>query len=110
MQLTYRGINYTAQKQETIGAKIPTDKTSEVSSASPSDRALSLDKHLANGKENNKIIQIKPIHYYTYRGVSYTKNLIFDTHTHSLLDIDRQWIVSKKFGLECILISHPTQI
>ncbi|MEM8829912.1 MAG: hypothetical protein AAGE96_11200 [Cyanobacteria bacterium P01_G01_bin.19] len=85
MQLIYRGIKYTAQKQEMTRAT-----ALEVPSTSSGDRARSLDKHLAGSKDNNKVIQIKPIHYYTYRGVSYTKNLIFDTHTNSLLDIDRQ--------------------
>ncbi|MGD1918751.1 MAG: DUF4278 domain-containing protein [Pleurocapsa sp.] len=77
MKLTYRGINYKAPKQE-----VKTDLI---------DNIVSLEKYLTEDtKKSNKDIQVKPIHYYTYRGVSYTKNLVFDNHTKFLLDIDRK--------------------
>ncbi len=77
MKLTYRGINY---KSEITEAENQSPKTE-----------AAFDKYrLGNAQDSNKIILIRPIHYYTYRGVSYTKNLIFDTQTKFLLDIDRQ--------------------
>lgn len=78
MKLTYRGINYQAQKPE------------NQSNLSECDAGL-LDKHLTKNLENsNRVIQIKPIYYYTYRGVSYTKNLFFDTDNQLLIDVDRK--------------------
>ncbi len=76
MKLTYRGINYKAQKQE-VQADLPENR-------------IVLEQHLIDSTEENKVIQIKPIHYYTYRGVSYTKNLFFDGDTKALLNIDRK--------------------
>ena len=77
MKLTYRGIDYKIQQQEVEPQKLE--------SANP------LSKYLvSNHRDGNKIILVRPIHYYTYRGVSYTKNLIFDSHTKLLLDVDRQ--------------------
>lgn len=77
MKLTYRGINYKSKKTaiETKPLKkgIPTAKY-----------------RLSNHQDSNKVILIRPIHYFTYRGVSYTKQLIFDTQTKFLLDIDRE--------------------
>ncbi len=77
MKLTYRGIDYKSQKQEVDPKQLPS--------------AISFSKYLvSNHCDSNKVILVRPIHYYTYRGVSYTKNLIFDSHTKLLLDIGRQ--------------------
>ena len=77
MKLTYRGINYKSRKTaidpKHLGGGIPTTKY-----------------RLSNHQDSNKVILIRPIHYFTYRGVSYTKQLIFDNRTKFLLDIDRQ--------------------
>lgn len=77
MKLTYRGINYkskkTAIEPKRFEKGIPTAKY-----------------RLSNHQDSNKVILIRPIHYFTYRGVSYTKQLIFDTQTKFLLDIDRE--------------------
>ena len=91
MKLTYRGINYRITPQE-------------VEPEQPQD-AIALDKQLESDKtntqsrnsspkiqdscNNRQLILIRPIHYYTYRGVSYTKNLTFDNRSKNLLDIDR---------------------
>lgn len=77
MKLTYRGIDYKLQKTEVESQQ--------------HDCEVASDKYcLNNAQANKKIILIRPIHYYTYRGVSYTKNLVFDTQNQLLLDIDRQ--------------------
>lgn len=76
MKLTYRGIKYKAQQQE--------------AESSMSNSFISLNRCFAGDMEDNKVIQIKPIHYFTYRGVSYTKNLFFDSGTKLLIDIDRK--------------------
>ena len=77
MKLTYRGIKY---KSEISEAETQTLKT-----------GAAFDKYrLGNAQDSNKVILIRPMHYYTYRGVSYTKNLVFDTQTKLLLNIDRQ--------------------
>ncbi len=77
MKLTYRGINYQSHKTEVRPQQLQT--------------AILLKQYcLANAQDANKINLIRPIHYYTYRGVSYTKNLVFDTQTKLLLDIDQQ--------------------
>ena len=77
MKLTYRGISYKSSKAEIEPKQL--------------DSAIPLAKYrLSNDQDANKVILIRPIHYYTYRGVSYTKNLVFDTQTKVLLDIDRQ--------------------
>lgn len=76
MKLTYRGINYQIQASETTTDILET--------------AISLDKKIQDRQpQENKLILVRPIHYYTYRGVSYTKNLFFDNNTKDLLDIDR---------------------
>ena len=76
MKLTYRGIKYKTQKQEAT----PTF----------SDSRVALNKDIKDQNQDNQVIQIKPINYFTYRGVSYTKNLFFDSQTKTLLDIDRK--------------------
>lgn len=75
MKLIYRGINYESPKTE----------------SQQLEGNIFLNKYrLGNAQDSNKIILIRPIHYYTYRGASYTKNLVFDHKTKLLLDIDRQ--------------------
>ncbi|MDJ0572601.1 MAG: DUF4278 domain-containing protein [Pleurocapsa sp. MO_192.B19] len=77
MKLTYRGINYQIHKTAVEPKQF--------------DSAINLAKYrISNHHDSNKVILIRPIHYYTYRGVSYTKHLIFDTKTELLLDINRQ--------------------
>lgn len=77
MKLTYRGINYKSEIAEVETQPLKTEAT--------------YDKYrLGNAQDSNKVILIRPIHCYTYRGVSYTKSLVFDTQTKLLLDIDRQ--------------------
>ena len=77
MKLTYRGINYKSQ---------PSDVESQEHNCE-----VALNKYcLNNAQTDKKVILIRPIHYYTYRGVSYTKNLVFDNQSKLLLDIDRQ--------------------
>ena len=76
MKLTYRGINYKSQLAE---------KAQQLNYAVASQK-YSLD----NAQTEKKVILIRPVHYYTYRGVSYTKNLVFDAQNKLLLDIDRQ--------------------
>ena len=77
MKLTYRGITYKVKTPEVQPQQLkPT---------------VGLNKHFTNlDRDRDKIILVRPIHYYTYRGVSYTKNLIFDSYSKLLLDIDRQ--------------------
>ena len=75
MKLTYRGRSYKAQKEVKTNL---------------SENKIVLEQHLKSSTEENKVIQIKPIHYYTYRGISYTKNLFFDSHSKLLLDIERK--------------------
>lgn len=76
MKLTYRGVKYEIQQQEIQPEKL---------------LAASLSKYLVSDHQDaNKVILVRPINYYTYRGVSYTKNLVFDTNTKLLVDIDRQ--------------------
>ena len=77
MKLTYRGINYKAQQQEARLNMLD-------------DAIASFSQHLDRHVKKNKVIQVTPIHYYTYRGTSYTKNLIADPYAKLLLDIDRQ--------------------
>ncbi|MDJ0591760.1 MAG: DUF4278 domain-containing protein [Pleurocapsa sp. MO_226.B13] len=78
MKLTYRGISYQSQSQAI--------KPSRLNSA------RSLSKYLiSNHQDGNKIIiLVRPMEFYTYRGVSYTKNPIFDSQTKLLLDIEQQ--------------------
>ncbi|MGL5077351.1 MAG: DUF4278 domain-containing protein [Waterburya sp.] len=70
MKLTYRGINY---HQENEGLKLA---------------SIVAKYRLGNDRDANKLIFIKPIHYYTYRGVSYSKNLIFAPKTQLLVNND----------------------
>ena len=77
MKLTYRGINYKVPKQELEPQQL--------------DSAIPLSEYrISKHRDGNKVILVRPIHYYTYRGVSYTKNLIFDSHTKLLLDTEQQ--------------------
>jgi hypothetical protein len=70
MKLTYRGINYHQEIQGLESASIVAKY------------------RLSNDRDANKLIFIRPIHYYTYRGVSYTKNLIFAPKTQLLVKND----------------------
>ena len=77
MNLTYRGIPYQSSK---ILIK-----------PQPAHGNVQLNKYyLNNAQDANQVLLIRPIHYYTYRGVSYTKNLVYDNQTKLLLDVDRQ--------------------
>ena len=76
MKLTYRGIKYQAPAADAT--------TDNIAPGIPQDKKIQ-DKR----PQNNKFILVRPIHYYTYRGVSYTKNLFFDNNTKNLLDTDR---------------------
>ena len=76
MNLTYRGIRYQPARNVIT---------------QPDQVQISPNKHCTdNAEDMNKVILIRPINYYTYRGVSYTKNLVYDNQTKNLLDIDRQ--------------------
>ena len=76
MKLVYRGIGYQSKKQKVKPQQL--------------DFAKALPKYLvSNHRDANKIILVRPIHYYTYRGVSYTK-MVVDTKTKLLLDTNRQ--------------------
>ena len=75
MKLIYRGIDYKSQTKDKQPKKF---------------RPTPVDKCGANKtKSLNRLISIEPV-YYTYRGVSYIKNIVSDTHERILLDIDRQ--------------------
>jgi hypothetical protein len=76
MKLTYRGITY---NQET-----------PITSQQLESAVVIAKYRLGNEHDSNKLIFIKPIHYYTYRGVSYTKNLIFAAKTKLLVDTDQK--------------------
>ena len=76
MKLIYRGIKYLSRK-------------SKVTVRSPKS-AIAQKYRLSSSPDSNKVMLIRPIQYYTYRGVSYTKSLVFDTKTIVLLDLDRQ--------------------
>ena len=65
MKLTYRGVSYQSQAIEV--------KPEQLNSANPEAKY-----RLSSDPDSHKIILIRPIHFYTYRGVSYTKNLIFN--------------------------------
>jgi Domain of unknown function (DUF4278) len=68
MKLTYRGVNYKAPKPDVQPELLV-------------DRAIFDAEHLTSNLTNNQVILVRPIHYYTYRGVSYTKNVFVDSHT-----------------------------
>ncbi|MEM7595282.1 MAG: DUF4278 domain-containing protein [Cyanobacteria bacterium P01_A01_bin.83] len=79
MSLIYRGIRYESQKAA-VAKKFQTSIPD-----------ITLRKYrLSNAHDANKVILIRQMHYYTYRGVCYTKNLVFDSQTKLLLDVDRQ--------------------
>jgi len=75
IKLIYRGIKYKSQsnQQTKKSVRFPADRCG-------TKKAQNFDK----------LISIKPIHYYTYRGVSYTKTVVFDLQHQILLDVDRQ--------------------
>ena len=73
MKLIYRGIKYL------FGSNVKVQ---------PPKTAIAQKYRLSSSPDSNKVIIIIPIRYYTYRGVSYTKNSVFDTQTKVLLDID----------------------
>ena len=70
LKLTYRGINY---KSQTTDIQTPVDKCGS-----------------KNDRDFDRLISIKPMHYYTYRGVSYIKTIISDRDKRILLALDRQ--------------------
>ena len=76
MKLIYRGIKYLSRKSK-VRVK-------------PPESAIAQKYRLSSSPDSNKVMLIRPIQYYTYRGVSYTKSLVFDTKTIVLLDLDRQ--------------------
>ena len=88
MKLTYRGIEYKSGKQEIEAKQLDSAISCSKYYKSVAKPCRKADRQ--NDNSDNKVILVKPIHYYTYRGVSYTKNLVFDTQTRLLLDIDRQ--------------------
>lgn len=65
MKLTYRGVNYQSQATEV--------QSKQLDCANPEAKY-----RLSSDPNSHKIILIRPTHFYTYRGVSYTKNLIFN--------------------------------
>ena len=73
MKLTYRGVNYTSLCSQ-IKAR-----TSFV---------IPRKYRLSRSQDSNVVILMKPVSYYTYRGVSYTKNPVFNTKTQLLVDPD----------------------
>lgn len=75
MKLTYRGIKYTSLTQ--------------VSDRSSSHDTLQRHR-LFPSRDSNVVILIRPQRYYNYRGINYTKTLVFDTKTQILINIDRQ--------------------
>ena len=74
MKLTYRGINYTS---------LSFQGKARTSFLIPQKYRLSLSQ------DSNVVILMKPVSYYTYRGVSYTKNPVFNTKTKLILACDR---------------------
>jgi len=76
IKLIYRGINYRSHQLDKQGKK--------------SDLRVPVDRCGSRSPHSPRLISIRPMYYYTYRGVSYTKNLISDSHKRILLDIDRQ--------------------
>lgn len=68
MKLTYRGINYKHQPAE-IKVK-NTDTTYKY--------------RLSYHPDSNKIVWVRKMHYYTYRGVSYTKYSVVNADTQIL--------------------------
>ena len=77
MKLTYRGVSYQSQ-----AIAVKPEQLNSVSCWA---------KHpLSSDPDSNEIILIRPIHFYTYRGVSYTKNFVYDTCIKILLSINQQ--------------------
>ena len=74
MKLTYRGIDYTSLCSQSKA------RTSFV---------IPQKYRLSRSQDSNVVILMKPVSYYTYRGVSYNKNPVFNTKTKLILDPDR---------------------
>ena len=74
MKLTYRGIDYTSLRSQ-IKAR-----TSFI---------IPRKYRLSRSQDSNVVILMKPISYYTYRGVSYTKYPVLNTKTQLLVAPDR---------------------
>jgi hypothetical protein len=72
MQLTYRGVNYQSQPAET-----------EVQNTD-----MACKYRLSYHPDANKIVWIRKMHYYTYRGVSYAKYSVVNADT-KILGSDR---------------------
>ncbi|MEL6581470.1 MAG: hypothetical protein AAFQ14_17155 [Cyanobacteria bacterium J06621_12] len=77
INLTYRGISY---KSPLINQQLDLSEP-----VTPVDRCGS-----QKAQTGDRLISITPMNYYTYRGVSYSKNLVADLHQGILLDIARQ--------------------
>ncbi len=77
MKLTYRGVSYQSQATEVQSKQL--DSVSRWAKY-----------RLSSDLDSSEIILIRPIHFYTYRGVSYTKNFVYDTCTKILLSINQQ--------------------
>lgn len=80
-KLTYRGIHYSPQTTATQTEV----KVGKRNRQTPVDRCGS-----RNHQNLDRLVSIKPMHYYTYRGVSYIKTIICDRDKKILLDLDRQ--------------------
>ena len=74
MQLIYRGISYKNS--------FPAQKTPKVDYIRK--YRLSEDYHLSENRDSNKIAWVRPIRYYIYRGVSYTKSPMINATTQLL--------------------------
>ena len=68
MQLTYRGISYKSSSQAQKTAKVDYIRK----------------YHLSENRDSNKIAWVRPIKYYIYRGVSYTKRPLVNAATQIL--------------------------
>ena len=68
MQLTYRGITYNNNYQA--------PKTPNVDCI--------CKYRLSENRDSNKIAWIRPVKYYTYRGVTYTKQPLINANTRLL--------------------------
>jgi hypothetical protein len=70
MQLTYRGINY---------------KTADCHTKS-SNTEIACQYRLAYDRDSQELVWVRPIEYYTYRGVSYTKSPIVNAKARIMLN------------------------
>lgn len=77
MELTYRGVKHQS-------------KPALMTSQQLKSAAIIAKYRLGNNHDANKLFLIRPIHYYTYRGVSYTKNQIFAPKTQLLFNVDQK--------------------